>query len=178
MGLVGLSAHHGANLDLFFPSHAAPRSAPDCFDEGSELYVLYACTDPSMCPFVLNDAPPAAAAGAAATQKAAANGAAVTLAATEAAAAATAATGASAGAVAVAAAADPCSGLTTCGACSSSSPADQCAWCVGIVYSGDAVADASGAACFSTASGGSDEALGVCQGTTLTGDCTVYKCPW
>ena len=86
-------------------------AAPFCYDQGEELYVLFACLDQSSCPFSVFGAEAAEARAAAAAEAAAA-------------------ARAKAAAEAESTADDDCSSFSSCDSCSASG---ACGWCVGQV---------------------------------------------
>jgi hypothetical protein len=65
---------------------------------------------------------------------------------------------------------DLCSGVDTCADCVAE---NGCGWCIGNLFDSDDGSRTGGVNCFPT----TDSAY-QCQGTTLTTDCGVYKCPW
>jgi hypothetical protein len=65
---------------------------------------------------------------------------------------------------------DLCTGVTTCAECVTE---NGCGWCIGNMFDSADGSRTAGVNCFPT----TDEDY-QCQGTTLTTECTVYKCPW
>lgn len=129
--------------------------APACYDEGEMLYTLWACLDPSHCPFHLQDHDRRALSAAAP----AVGGLRGMLNADAAAAVAAVEVGA----------ADPCSQYSTCTGCMENS---VCSWCIGSLYNDETGGVHNGATCFS------EDDTHQCSGTTLTTTCAVHKCPW
>mmetsp|Transcript_50861 Transcript_50861/g.65125 ORF Transcript_50861/g.65125 Transcript_50861/m.65125 type:complete len:542 (-) Transcript_50861:131-1756(-) len=131
-------------------------NAPDCFDSGEMLFVFWACIDVNSCPFNLNSIADDDDDGDDDGAKKEVSPFPLVL--------------DKPSKINIEGEEDLCSGVTTCDECVSE---NGCGWCIGNLFDESDNSRSNGVNCFSTTSADNQ-----CQGTTLTTDCTVYKCPW